>query len=193
MEENFMKKIISISIAVLAFLLITNLPSEAGWKPGGGATAEGQKVKNPKVAEALANFKNHGPGLKKYFDKAYGYAIFPSVGKGGIGIGGAYGKGELHRKGKLIGTTKLTQLTIGFQLGGQKYSEIIFFKNRRAFNDFKEGNFELGAQASAVAVTAGASLNAGYDHGVAIFTIVKGGLMYEATVGGQKFSFKPAK
>ena len=188
-----MKKIIFISMAVLCFLIITNAPSSAGWKPGGGETAKGQNVKNPKVAEALARFKNQGPGLKRFFDKAYGFAIFPSVGKGGIGIGGAYGKGELHRKGKVVGTTKLTQLTIGFQLGGQKYSEIIFFQNKRAFEDFKGGNYELNAQASAVAITTGASVNAGYDNGVAIFTVIKGGLMYEATVGGQKFSFKPVK
>ena len=188
-----MKKIIYISIAALCLLIATNVPSSAGWKPGSKATAKEQGVKNPKVAEALASFKNSDPGLKRFFDAAYGYAIFPSVGKGGIGIGGAYGKGEVYSKGVLVGKTKLTQLTIGFQLGGQKYSEIIFFKDKKALDDFKEGNFELGAQASAVAVTAGASANAGYDNGVAIFTVVKGGLMYEATVGGQKFSFKPVK
>jgi lipid-binding SYLF domain-containing protein len=129
--------------------------------------------------------------MKVFFEKAYGYAVFPTVAKAGMGIGGAYGKGKVYEKGTLIGTSSLTQLTIGFQLGGQAYSEIIFFKDKKALDDFKSGNFELGAQASAVAVTAGASADADYDKGVAIFTQAKGGLMYEASVGGQKFSFKP--
>jgi len=148
-------------------------------------------VEDERVAQTIADFKGSDPSLQAFFDKAYGYAVFPSVGKGGIGIGGAYGKGKVYRKGKLIGYTSLTQLTIGFQLGGQAYSEIIFFKDSRALNDFTGGNFEFGAQVSAVAVTAGASANADYSGGVAVFTRAKGGLMYEATVGGQKFGFTP--
>jgi lipid-binding SYLF domain-containing protein len=108
-----------------------------------------------------------------------------------MGLGGAYGKGEVYEREALIGVSSLTQLTIGFQLGGQAYSEIIFFKDKEALDDFKGGNFELGAQASAVAATAGASADASYDNGVAIFTLAKGGLMYEASIGGQKFSFEP--
>ena len=100
-------------------------------------------------------------------------------------------KGEVYEQGVLIGTSSLTQLTIGWQLGGQAYSELVFFKDKAALDDFKRGNFELGAQASAVAATAGASADASYDNGVAIFTLAKGGLMYEASIGGQKFSFEP--
>ncbi len=141
--------------------------------------------------QSVLKFKRKDPKLKAFFERAYGYAVFPTVGKGGIGIGGAYGSGVVFLRGRAIGSTSLAQLTIGFQLGGQAYSEIIFFKDRRTLDNFKKGNFELGAQASAVAVTAGAAANADYSHGVAIFTMEKGGLMYEATVGGQKFSYDP--
>jgi lipid-binding SYLF domain-containing protein len=165
------------------------LPAQAGWNPFATEDAKKQNVKNPDVAEAVTNFKNKDPKMKVFFSKAYGYAVFPTVAKGGIGIGGAYGTGEVYKKGKLIGTTSLSQITIGFQLGGQAYSEIIFFKDKRALNHFTSGNFEFNAQASAIAVTTGASADADYNNGVAIFTLAKGGLMYEASVGGQKFSF----
>jgi lipid-binding SYLF domain-containing protein len=143
------------------------------------------------VTEALAEFTKADPGLKKEIDKAAGYAIFPSVGKGAIGIGGAHGKGWVYQRGSLVGKTSLTQVTIGLQLGGQAYRELILFKDRTALDDFKRGNFELDAQASAVAVTAGVSANLKYNGGVAIITMAKGGLMYEASVGGQKFSYEP--
>ena len=185
-----MKKLIAISFTVVVLAVASFVPAYAGWNPLKTANAEDQKVKNNKVATAIANFKSNDPGMKVFFDKAYGYAVFPTVAKGGFGIGGAYGKGEVFKKGKLIGYSSLTQLTIGFQLGGQAYSEIIFFKDKKTLDDFKGGNFEFGAQASAVAATAGVSADADYNNGVAIFTIVKGGLMYEASVGGQKFSYK---
>ncbi len=186
-----MKKLIFISFTVIFFTVASLAPVYAGWNPFKKEKAEDQKMKNRKVAEAIANFKNKDPNMKVFFEKAYGYAVFPTVAKGGFGIGGAYGKGEVFKKGKLIGYSSLTQLTIGFQLGGQAYSEIIFFKDKKTLDDFKDGNFEFGAQASAVAVTAGVSADADYNNGVAIFTIVKGGLMYEASVGGQKFSYDP--
>ena len=129
--------------------------------------------------------------MQAYFDKAQGYAVYPDVGKAGMGIGGAHGSGLGFEQGEIIGSSKLTQLSFGFQLGAQLYQEIIFFENKAAMDDFKQGNFELGAQASAVAVTLGASADADYTDGVAVFTLAKGGLMYEATVAGQKFSFKP--
>lgn len=164
--------------------------ANSGWNPLAKEKAEDQKVSN-KVAEAIANFKNKDPDMKVFFEQAYGYAIFPTVGKAGMGIGGAFGKGEVYKNEKLIGSTSVTQLSIGFQLGGQAYSEILFFKDKNALKRFTSGNFEFGAQVSAVAVTAGASANADYNNGVAIFTMTKGGLMYEASVGGQKFSFAP--
>ena len=129
--------------------------------------------------------------MEVFFDKAYGFAIFPTVGKGGVGIGGAYGEGKVYSKGVLKGTSSLMQFTLGFQLGGQVYREIIFFEDKTAFDLFKYGNFEFGAQVSAVAATAGVSANTDYSNGVAIFTIAKSGLMFEASVGGQKFSFEP--
>jgi len=147
-----------------------------------------------------------------FFKKCYGYAVFPTVGKGGIGIGGAYGEGHVYEKGKMTGTVSLAKLSIGFQLGGQAFSEIIFFQDKRAYNEFTGGNFEFDASASAVAITAGAQAKAGtegatagasagpatgeyadigYTKGMAVFVHTKGGLMYEAAIGGQKFSFTP--
>lgn len=145
------------------------------------------------VAEAIVSLKETDPGMQKFFDDSAGYAVFPTVGKGGIGIGGARGKGLVIVNDQVDGTTTLTQVTVGFQLGGQTYSEFIFFKDQTALDQFRRGNFEMGAQASAVAATAGASADANYDKGVAIFTNVKGGLMYEATIAGQKFKYKPAE
>ena len=143
------------------------------------------------TASVIAKFKEKDPRVAKAFSTAYGYAIFPTVGKGAIGVGGAHGKGEVWEQGKQIGTTTLNQVTIGFQLGGQAYSELIFFKDKTAIDDFKRGNFEVSAQASAIALNARASGDLPYNKGVAIATMAKGGLMYEASVGGQKFSYKP--
>ena len=167
------------------------------------------------VDTAIENFRGAGAG--DFIDDAYGYSVFPSIGKGGIGIGGAHGKGEVFVGGKKVGKTKMSQITYGLQLGGQVYSQMIFFRDERAFDDFTSGNFEFGAQATAVALTAGAQasttsggggntssgtdadsskVNADdkeYDSrsGMATFTIAKGGLMYEATLGGQKFKYEP--
>lgn len=166
-------------------------------------------AKQEDYAQAISTFQS-APEAKAFFNKAYGYAIFPSVGKGGIGIGGAHGKGRVYKGGSYTGDTKLSQLSIGLQFGGQVYSEVIFFQNAKAYNDFTSGNFEFSAQASAVAINAGANAQAGttgnsagagqssersaanakYVDGMAVFTAAKGGLMYEAALAGQKFSFK---
>ena len=160
---------------------------------------------------ATINIFKGSPVVQPYFKSAYGYAVFPTIGKGGVGIGGAHGKGQVYRGGKVTGKTSMTQLTVGLQLGGQAFSQIVFFEDKRAYDEFTSGNFEFGAQATAVAITAGATAQAGttgaaasatagssagkqeasYYRGMAIFTHVKGGLMYEATIGGQKFNFKP--
>jgi lipid-binding SYLF domain-containing protein len=145
------------------------------------------------AAKAILEIKKADPEIQKFFDESAGFAVFPSVGKGGIGIGGAYGDGLVIVGDKVVGKTTLTQVTIGLQLGGQVYSEFIFFKDDVALGNFKRGNYELGAQASAVAATAGASADADYDKGVAIFTNTSGGLMYEASVGGQKFKYEDVK
>jgi lipid-binding SYLF domain-containing protein len=161
-------------------------------------------------SDTLNLFKNAGESAA-FYKNAYGYAVFPTVGKGGVGVGGAYGKGRVYAKGKHTGDTSLTQVTVGLQLGGQAYSEVIFFEDERAFKEFTGGNFEFGAEAGAVAITAAANASASttgssagasggkkdaktvgkYYKGMATFTVAKGGLMYEATIGGQKFSYKP--
>ena len=158
----------------------------AGIGQGAWAAATEQDVK-----AALAEFERTNPKIEPFMESAYGYAVFPTVAKGAIGIGGAHGDGLVYEKGKLIGAATLSQITIGFQLGGQAYRELIVFQNKQALDRFKGENFEFDAQASGVAVTAGISFDAAYEHGVAIFTMAKGGLMYEASIGGQKFSFTP--
>jgi len=142
------------------------------------------------AAQSIIKAKEKDPALAKWFDGAYAYAVFPKVAKGGIGIGGAHGKGIVIRGDTTVGTTSLSQLTVGFQLGGQVYSQYIMFKDKTAFDNFTRGNFEMGAQVSAVAITFGASADTNYDGGVAVFTIAEGGLMYEASIGGQKFKYK---
>ena len=149
------------------------------------------KEKTADVEEAIKRFRAKDTSIGEFFKKAEGYAVFPNVGKGGMGIGGAYGKGQLYQSGKLIGKTTLKQASIGFQLGGQTYSEIIFFETTKALEKFKSGKFELGAQVSAVAITAGAAAGAQFNNGIAVFTMTKKGLMYEAAVAGQRFTFKP--
>jgi lipid-binding SYLF domain-containing protein len=154
-------------------------------------TAPGYTADRSDVATVIAKFKQKDPGMAKVFAKAYGYAVFPTVGKGGIGLGAARGKGYVYERGRLVGRSTLTQVTIGLQLGGQAYSEVVFFKTKAALQNFKNGKFKLGAQASAIALTQRASADLAYRDGVAIVTMAKGGLMYEASVGGQKFSFQP--
>jgi lipid-binding SYLF domain-containing protein len=140
-----------------------------------------------KAQEAKAAFLEKDPSVQRFFDKSSGYVIIPTVGKAGFGIGGARGKGLLYENGAITAIVTLSQLSFGFQWGGQAYSEFIFFEDAATLENFKKGNYELGAQASAVAVTAGVSADAEFNGGMAIFTQAKGGLMYEASVGGQKF------
>lgn len=173
-------------------------------------------VLNPAIADdyldTIKMFQTAGES-NQFFKTSYGYAVFPTIGKAGLGIGGAMGKGTVYKKGQAVGDTTMSQLSIGFQLGMQGYSEIIFFEDKRAFDEFTKGNFEFGATAEAVAITAGASAttttigksvtasggknnattagSGGYHKGMAVFTIAKGGLMYEASIGGQKFSYTP--
>ena len=162
-------------------------------------------------AKTIAVFKS-APAVRPFFDTAYGYAVFPTVGKGGFIVGGAYGKGKVYRGGKATGIATIAKVTVGFQLGGQAFSEIVFFQDKRAYEEFTSGSFEFDANASAVAITAGAQAQAGsmgttagasagpatgtqakssYRNGLAIFVHAKGGLMFEAAIGGQRFSFEP--
>ena len=172
--------------------------------PGGSWAGEYQ--------DTIKVFTNAGQS-GDFFGNSHGYAVFPTIGKGGIGIGGAHGKGRVYEKDKYVGNTSMTQVTIGFQLGGQAFSQIIFFEDKRAFDEFTNGNFEFGAQATAVAITAGVSANATttgtsagasggkndantkgrYHKGMAVFTVAKGGLMFEASIGGQKYEYTAKK
>jgi lipid-binding SYLF domain-containing protein len=182
----------------MAFLLLaTLLPLTQAWADD--------------YQETIGVFKQAGES-GRFFDSAYGYAVFPTIGKAGIGLGGAYGTGRVYAQDRHTGDAKMTQVTLGFQLGGQAYSQIIFFQDERAYREFTGGNFEFGAQATAVAITAGASAAAtttgtsagasggkhdattvaqGYHKGMAVFTVAKGGLMFEASIGGQKFNYTP--
>jgi len=141
--------------------------------------------------KALAEMIEKQPKLQSYKDKSYGYAVFPKVTKGAIGVGGAGGKGIVFKDHEPVGQSSLKQATIGFQLGGQQYKEVIFFENKEAFDKFTNKKVKFDGQASAVALTAGASVDVSFKDGMAIFTQTSGGLMYEASVGGQHFSYKP--
>lgn len=158
-----------------------------------GNFVNAQNAKDEKIIEdckkAKTEFIKTDNLMQSLFKDSYGYVIFPNVGKGAIGIGGAAGNGIVFEEGKMIGAAKMKQLSIGFQLGGQAYREVIFFEDEDALNRFKENNFEFSAQASAVAVKAGATANVKYREGVMVFSQQKGGLMYEASIGGQKFDY----
>jgi lipid-binding SYLF domain-containing protein len=140
---------------------------------------------------AVSALRKADPGLKRFFEKSAGYAVFPDVGKGGLVVGGAGGTGFVFEKGKAVGKATLSQVSVGAQVGGQTYSEIIFFETPAALAEFKKGEWTMAAQVSAVALKSGASANADYKEGVAVFTLSKGGAMAEASVGGQKFGYKP--
>jgi lipid-binding SYLF domain-containing protein len=193
--------------ATLAFIglflpLLSALPALAGER----------KVED--YSATIKDFKKI-PDVAKFFGNAHAYAIFPTIGKGGLGIGGSHGKGQVYRGGKVIGFTSTSDISIGFQAGGQAYSQVVFFQNADALKKFTTGEFEFGASASAIAVqsSAGASAgtegtgasasssktadkktaNAEYQDGVVVFTMAKGGLMYAATIAGQKYKYEPVK
>ena len=168
-------------LAVLTVSAMGWLTANAAWNP------DEVDEYHEKAQVALNAFKEKDPKIESFIAKAAGYVVIPTVGKGGLGIGGARGKGVLYEGDAVTALVTLTQLSFGFQWGGQAYSEFIFFEDDATLETFKQGNYELNAQASAVAVTAGASADAAFKDGMAIFTQTKGGLMYEAAVGGQKF------
>ena len=166
-----------------------------------------------KFTDTIQVFKK-SKAVQPFFKNAYGYAVFPTIGKAGFVIGGSYGTGQVYKGGKVTGEASVIKGSIGFQLGAQAFSEMIFFEDKRAYDDFTSGEFEFDATASAVAITAGAQAKAGtegstagasagpatgkqaktsYYKGMAVFVHAKGGLMYEASIGGQKFTFKPKK
>ena len=193
-----MKKLILLTLTICVFAVASYSETFAGWDP---AKAEQERKA---AEETIAKFKEKDPSMKRFFHKAWGYAVYPTVGSGALIVGAAHGTGLVYEnlwvsalmhdplmKGKIIGRSSLFQGTVGLQAGGQAYSEIIFFKDKAAFDGFKDGKLKLAAQASAIAVTAGASADAAYHDGVAVFTMGKGGLMLQAAVGGQTFTFEP--
>jgi len=143
------------------------------------------------VDSALKKAESHDPSIQGFLNKAYGYAVFPSVGKGGLVVGGAYGKGQAFEQGKRVAYCDITQATVGAQIGGQSYTEIIAFQDKAAFDNFRYGKLKFDAQATAVALKSGAGANAKYTDGVSVITFGESGLMAEASVGGQSFSFRP--
>jgi lipid-binding SYLF domain-containing protein len=187
------KRYFSIMAVVVVLILALSAPAQAD-----------------KYANTISVFKK-SEAVQPFFKNSYGYAVFPTIGKGGIVVGAAYGEGQVYRGGKVTGTASLAKMSVGFQLGGQAFSQMIFFEDKRAYDEFTSGEFEFDASASAVAITAGAQAKAGtegatagasagpatgtqakasYHKGMAVFVHTKGGLMYEAAIGGQKFSFK---
>lgn len=170
----------------------------------GAATASADEY-----TDTVSIFKNAGES-GAFFKNSYAYAVFPTVGKGGLGVGAAHGSGRVYVQGKYVGDVKMNQVSVGFQAGGQAFSQIVFFEDKRAFDEFASGSFEFDATVQAVAITASATATAGtagatagaaggkkdattagnYHKGIAVFTVAKGGLMYQAAVGGQKFKYK---
>jgi lipid-binding SYLF domain-containing protein len=181
-KGKLMRKTTIVGLALTSFALTA---TSWAWDPD-----EAEEY-HAEAQEAIAEFKEKDPSIQRFFDAASGYVVIPTVGKAGFGIGGARGKGVLYENGAVTAVVTLSQLSFGFQWGGQAYSEFIFFEDDLTLTDFKRGNYELGAQASAVAITAGASADAEFNDGMAIFTQAKGGLMYEASIGGQKFKVEP--
>jgi lipid-binding SYLF domain-containing protein len=173
--------------SIILALLAVSFAACGSTKPESDTDAQ---TLNTECDAAKSTLLREDPSISKWFDTAHGYVLFPSVGKGAIGIGGAYGKGQVYEAKKLVGYAKLKQGTIGLSLGGQAFTEVIFFQDKNALNAFKEGNWEFAANASAVAVKAGAGATSEYSNGVKAFVHVKGGLMAEAAVGGQHFFYE---
>jgi lipid-binding SYLF domain-containing protein len=168
------------AVALLSILLITGCAS---------TPSDSSLIREARTA--LESFVDRDPDLQRWIDHAQGYAVFPDVGKAGLWVGGGFGRGIVFEQGRPIGRTSVSQATIGAQIGAQAYSQVIFFENDAALSSFKRENFEFSAQATAVAATSGAAATTSYERGVAVFILVRGGLMAEATLGGQQFRYSP--
>ena len=175
-----MKKTLFLFVALLLPIAVHSQASLGGWDPN----------ETQKAQAAADSFRADQPELEAYFDSAYAWAIYPSVTKVAWILGGAHGSGIAFIDDQPVGRTSLTQGSIGFQFGGEAFSEILFFQNEEAFQRFSEGNFEFGAKAAATLITEGAAVSLAYERGVAVFTRSKGGLIVDASLGGQKFSYE---
>ncbi len=196
--QKIVVALVALAVGGFAAAAFASDALSGGERPGQDVAAEKSRQEPPaghglvrEANAAVEAFRQADPTLSQFFNGAAGYAVFPSIGKGAIGIGGAYGRGVLFERGQPTGVASLTQVTIGAQLGGQAYSEIVFFDSEDALARFKKGQLAMAAQVSAVVAATGASANARYAQGVAVFTLPRGGLMAEASVGGQKFGFRP--
>ena len=181
MKTVQLKKAQIVTIVATLLFAFTASAQIDGWNP---------KLEN-EAKEALSTILEKTPRLESFKNEAYGYAVFPRITKAAAGVGGAAGNGIVYKNHVVVGKAHLKQATLGFQAGGQQYVEVIFFENVEAFEKFTNGKLKFDAQASAVALKKGAAIDAAYQDGVAVFTVTKGGLMYEASVGGQHFNYKP--
>lgn len=182
---NTLNKFLAVTLAP-AMLAAVALPGCATAPP----TQEGREVLHDKAANSLNDLYSADSGLQDFVNRGYGYVIFTEVGKGGLGVGGAYGRGEVFEQGKMIGYADLSQGTVGAQIGGQSFDELVVFENKEALERFKSNKLEFAATVSAVAIKSGAAAAAKYTDGVAVFTHPRGGAMLEAAIGGQQFTFQ---
>jgi lipid-binding SYLF domain-containing protein len=178
MKTMRITRILLIAVAAMTMLFGT---ARAGWDPAEESNAQ----------STISTFRQKDPSLERFFSKAYGYAVFPAIYKGGFMIlGGGHGKGFVYENGVIIGRSTVTQVNVGPQLGGQSFAEIIFFKGQQDLENFKKGNYELTAQVTAVMVKSGMATNIDYSNGVAVFAMPNAGIMAEVTAGGQKFTYQ---
>lgn len=184
MLRSFFTSLSSTSLSSLVFLAVIGCSTAP-------STVQGKSDIEQAAATALATAQTSDPTLAKLVHDSIGHAVFPKIGKAAVGVGGAYGKGVVYESNRVVGYCDMTQGSVGLQLGGQSYTEIIVFATQQALDRFKGGNFAFDAQATAVAVKSGTAANASYSNGVAVFTTNEAGLMVEASVGGQKFSYQP--
>lgn len=181
--------LIALAVGFAAASVLAREPGATSSEKSGSNAWHGLVTEAETTAAA---FREADPSLSRFFSESVGYAVFPSIGKGAVGIGGAYGRGVLFERGEATGRSTLTQVTVGPQLGGEAYSEVVFFETHESLARFKRGEYTMAAQVSAVIAASGASANARYAQGVAAFTLPRGGLMAEVSVGGQRFAFTPA-
>ncbi len=183
---------LALSLALApAFSIVALSGCASSYKESGGdAVSEGERLQ-ARAKATVRQFRQADPTILTFFEKAHAYAVYPVIAKGAIGIGAADGDGVVFQGDEAIAYTDMTQVTAGLQLGGQTYSQVIFFEDARAFRSFRAGNLEFSANASAVAAEKGAAANADYEEGVAVFSMTRGGLMFEASLGGQGFSYEP--
>ena len=180
-----MKKLFMVTLAIGFIVSLSIGPAFGGWDPGEA------EQKKKQAEETIARFKEKDPAMQRFFDNAYAFAVYPTVAAGALIVGGAHGTGLVYQKQEIIGKSNITQGSVGLQVGGQSYSEIVFFKDKANLDKLQEGKIKFAAQASAIAATAGASADADYSDGVAVFTLGKGGLMLQASIGGQELTFEP--